>query len=55
MAANLQTADELMNWKMRFLIFPVPVKKFPDLQNIFPVNLRRELCKNSLQRSGFSL
>jgi hypothetical protein len=23
--------------------FPVPEKKFPVLQNIFPVNLRREL------------
>jgi hypothetical protein len=35
--------------------FPVPAKKFPVLQNVFPVNLRRELCKNSLQRSGFWL
>ena len=35
--------------------FPVIAKKIPVPQNIFPVNLHRELSKNSLQHSGFSL
>jgi hypothetical protein len=29
----------------RPVIFPVPAKKFPVLQNTFPVRLRRELYK----------
>jgi hypothetical protein len=33
--------------------FPVPSKIFPVLQNIFPVNFRRELRKKWLRRSGF--
>jgi hypothetical protein len=33
--------------------FPVPAKKIPVPQNIFPVNLPRELREKSLQRSGF--
>jgi len=33
--------------------FPVLAGKFPVLQNIFAVNLRRELLEKWLQRSGF--
>src|ERR1019366_5236999 len=35
--------------------FPVPVPKFPDLRNVFPVNLRRELHEMLLRHSGFRL
>ncbi len=35
--------------------FPVLAGKFPVLQNIFPVNLRRELFKKWLQHRGFLL
>jgi len=35
--------------------FPVTAQKFPVPQNIFPVNLRRELSEKSLQDSGFWL
>jgi hypothetical protein len=33
----------------------LPEKEFPVLQNIIPVDLRRELLEKRLQRSGFSL
>jgi hypothetical protein len=35
--------------------FPVTGQKFPVPQNIFPVNLSRELLKKWLQHSGFLL
>src|SRR6267378_4457579 len=35
--------------------FPVTGQKLPVLQNIFPVNLRREFHEKSLRRSGFLL
>jgi len=35
--------------------FPVPPPNFPDLRNIFPVNLSRELREKSLPHSGFLL
>jgi hypothetical protein len=35
--------------------FAVPVKNFPVLRNIFPVNLRREFHEKTLQRSHFLL
>jgi hypothetical protein len=35
--------------------FPDTGLKFPDLLNIFPVNLRRELLEKRLQRNDFSL
>src|SRR5258708_5256557 len=35
--------------------FPVTGQKFPVLQNIFPVNLSRELFKKWLQHRGFLL
>jgi hypothetical protein len=33
----------------------IPANDYPVLRNIFPVNLRRELCEKSLRRSGFLL
>ncbi len=33
--------------------FPVLARKYPVLRNIFPANLRRELCEKPLRHSGF--
>jgi hypothetical protein len=40
---------------VRALEFPVTARRFPVLQNIFPVNSSRELSQKSLQHSDFCL
>ena len=47
---SVREMDALRAWQVKF---PVTAYKFPVLQNIFPVNLRREFRKKSLQHSGF--
>src|SRR5258706_2002257 len=48
-----QTSVQEMDAYGRLSNFPVLAGKFPVLQNIFPVNLRREFRKQWLQHSGF--
>jgi hypothetical protein len=48
--AESGTFSTLTSFRIKF---PVPPPKFPDLRNIFPVNLRREFAKKSLRHSGF--